>query len=173
MSDQTNQNASRSGPSKSSPVKRARRVQSLTEALEIFFSRHKGRGNLRLPHLWEHWPMVMGDPLWRLALPLGVQDRVLLVGAEDNMLMHELSFHTPEMLARANAFMDEEYFGRVRVELVRGRMPLYPPVARPVSGEAKPAGRPKPPDLGSLGGKIDPESPFGRAYLSYLGSFEL
>lgn len=153
--------------------KRTRRAQSLTEALECFFARHKGRGNLRLPHLWENWPMVMGDPLWRAALPLGVQDRILLIGAEDNMLMHELSFHTPEILDRANAFMDEGYFERVRLELLRGRQPLYPPsAARPSAEAGKPANRPKPPDLGKLSAKMNPDSPVGRAYASYLRSFE-
>lgn len=154
-------------------IKRTRRVQSLNEALEAFFSRHKGRGNLRLPHLWENWPMVMGDPLWRVALPLGVQDRILLIGAEDNMLMHELSFHTPEILDRANAFMDEAYFERVRLELLRGRLPLYPPLtARPASEPGRAPSRPRPPDLGKLSARIDPESPVGRAYASYLRSFE-
>lgn len=167
VSDLNNSNTAKAA------VKRSRRTQSLTEAMQSFFSRHKGRGNLRLPHLWENWPMVMGEPLWRAALPLGIQDRVLLIGAEDNMLMHELSFHTPEILDRANAFMDEEYFSRVRLELLRGRQPLYPAtMVRPVTAAAKPTSRSKPPDLGSLNDKIDPESPFGRAYASYLRSFD-
>ncbi|MDR2891825.1 MAG: DUF721 domain-containing protein [Deltaproteobacteria bacterium] len=159
---------------------RRRKIQSIQDALAQFLSRHKGRGNLRLVHLWENWPMVMGDQLTDVALPLGVQDRTLLIGAEDSMLMHELSFFIPEIMDRANAFMDENYFTKVRLELPRGRTPLYPPTpgggvsetASPKTSSQRTDLRHKPENLGGLIGRFDPESSIGRAYLSYVKSFE-
>lgn len=180
-------------PSKYPGGKRVREVKSVQEALERFFSRHRGRGNFNLPQLWENWAMVMGDGLSLAALPLGVHDRTLIVGAEDSMLVHELSFCTPEILARANAFMSavspadpggavgqvdpigeaEEYFKKVRVELLRDRAPLTPGKTSARAVESAPAERrEKPAELGNLLGVLDPDSALGRAYASYVKSFE-
>ena len=151
---------------------RVRHTCSISEALESFFGRHKGRGNFKLPYLWENWGMVMGENLSYVAQPLGVHDKTLIIGAEDSMLMHELSFCTPEIMARANAFLDEEYFCKVRVELLRDRIPLYPPVAARPKEQTVPEPRPRPDNLGQLLGVLDPDSPVGKAYLSYVKSFE-
>ncbi|MDL2307479.1 DUF721 domain-containing protein [Desulfovibrio sp. OttesenSCG-928-C06] len=155
---------------------RARATKSLQDALKAFFSRHKGRGNYHLAHLWESWPIVMGDNLCAVALPLGVQDRTLIIGTEDSMLMHELTFMIPEILNRANAFMDEQYFAKVRLELLRDRVPLYPPQDRAATGgslaKPQPEHRVKPENLGAAMDKLDPNSPVGRAYRSYVRSFE-
>ncbi|MDR1243272.1 MAG: DUF721 domain-containing protein [Deltaproteobacteria bacterium] len=156
------------------PHKRGGRLYktvSLQDALEFFFARHPDRANFHLAHLWENWNMVMGEYLGKTARPLGARDRTLLVGADDNMLMHELSFYTQEILSRANAFMREEYFTKVRFSLLQDRVPLYPPPPRHKSAQA-PDGRPKPENLGKLSGVFDPESPIGRAYASYVKSFE-
>ena len=161
---------------------RTRGTRSLQDALKAFFSRHKGRGNLHLAHLWESWPVVMGENLCAVAQPLGVHDKTLIIGAEDSMLMHELTFMIPEILARANAFMDEEHFTKVRLELVRDRIPLYPPNPAQLAqqggngldGLAPPTGetRTRPDNLGAAMDKLNPDSPIGRAYRSYVRSFE-
>lgn len=163
---------------KSMKYRRERRVQSIQDALQLFFSRHKGKGDFHTAHLWDNWEMVMGEPLWRLALPLGCQDRTLIIGAEDNMLMHELNYSSNEILGRANAFMNAfveyDYFNKLRFELLQGRTPLYPPLDRNAAKTAKPYAQPRPrPDgLGALMDHFDPESPIGRAYRSYVRSFD-
>lgn len=92
----------------------------------------------RLVRLWQHWDMVMGPQLAPIAWPLGHRGTVLLVGAEDAMLMQELSMQTEEILERVNAFIDEALFTEVRVSLALGKNPLNgslavpPPRVRPV-----------------------------------------
>lgn len=140
--------------------------------MDTFFSSHKGRQNLHTVHLWENWNMVLGEELALLALPLGIQDRTLIIGAEDNMLMHELSFQLPEILERVNAFMNEEFFTKARLELLQNRTPLYPP-QKPVTGASQVREpRIKPENLGSLLPQMNPDSYVGRAYISYVKSFE-
>jgi hypothetical protein len=85
--------------------------------------------------------------------------------------MHELSFHIPEILSRANAFMREEHFNKVILSPVRGRTPLYPPQPGQTYRQA-PLERPKPEKLGKLLGILDRTSVVGRAYASYVKSFE-
>ncbi len=147
-----------------------RKGASVQDALQRFFERHKGHESFHLLHLWDNWPMVMGEALCAMAHPLGAKDRLLIIGVEDNLAMHELSFQVPQILARANAFMNEQYFRQVRLELLQKRKPLYPRLAlcrRDLTME-----RPKPSNLGRLKDSIDPNSAAGRAYLSYVESFE-
>jgi hypothetical protein len=151
--------------------RRFRKSLALRDALDDFFIRHKGRANFHIAYLWDNWNMVMGEYLGKAALPLGARDRTLLVGAEDNMLMHELSFYIPEILSRANAFMQEEYFNKVLLSPARGRTPLYPPQPRQTYAQA-PVERPKPAKLGKLLGTMDQSSAVGRAYAAYVKSFE-
>ncbi|MDR2826173.1 MAG: DUF721 domain-containing protein [Deltaproteobacteria bacterium] len=138
-------------------------------ALDNFFARHRNKANFHIVHLWENWDMVMGEYLTKVALPLGSKEKTLLIGTEDNMLMHELSFYTPEILGRANAFMREEYFDKVHLSPLQGRVPLYPFPATPGSGQ-RPDERPRPENLGKL--ILDPSTPVGKAYTSYVKSFE-
>jgi hypothetical protein len=156
---------------KSHKYKRSCKSLPLRDALDDFFTRHKGRANFHVAHLWDNWNMVMGEYLSKAALPLGAQDGTLLIGAEDNMLMHELSFHIPEILSRANAFMREKYFNKVLLSPVRGRTPLYPPQPRQTYRQA-PLERPRPEKLGKLLGILDQSSAVGRAYASYVKFFE-
>lgn len=69
--------------------------------------------------LWQNWEMVMGPDIAPLAWPLGARNDILIVGGEDNLALQELSFMTPEILERVNAFMDAPVFDRVELRLVR------------------------------------------------------
>lgn len=145
---------------------------SIQDAVMRFFIRSRGKERFHLLQLWDNWLMVMGDELAPLAHPMGAKESTLVIGAEDNMLLHELSFQVPEILERANAFMHSPYFRQVRLELLQGRRPLYPR-GKPDEGRVNiPDERVKPEGLGGLRGKIDPESPAGKAYLEYVKSFE-
>lgn len=123
-----------------------------------------------LEQLWKNWGMVMGQEISLLARPLGHREGILLVGGEDNPVLQELSYYAPEMLDRANAFMGEEFFHKVELYLLEGRVPLDEKLirARPVPREVPR----RPEHLGTLTDSLDPHSPVGRCYRAYLHMFE-
>lgn len=120
-----------------------------------------------LDQLWKNWEMVMGPDLAPLAHPLGHRDGLLLVGAEDHLLLQELTYAVPEILERVNAFMDENFFHKVELRLLSEKTPLNR--ARPAAAPLPPP-PPRPARLGEL--RLDPESPVGRCYAAYLRCFE-
>ena len=146
-----------------------------------FLGRQPERKSRNLIELWRHWAMVMGEDLASLAFPLGQKDDVLLVGAEDNLALQELSFLSDEILCRVNAFLEAPVFSSVQLSLLQGRatldsltllqngdseegpgeafgLPPHLPVAAPAKGS-----------LGFL--NIDPSSPLGRCYARYVERF--
>lgn len=151
---------------------------SSSDLIDIFLTAHpKGVAN-NLVELWRHWKIVMGPQLSDLAYPLGARRESLLIGAEDNLVLHELSFFNPEILERANAFLETSYFVRVELSLLQGRSTLdtivplidevdkklYIPLHNPVS-------RPAPGALGKL--DIDKNTPLGKVYWKYVDRFGL
>ena len=117
--------------------------------------------------LWQNWDMVMGEDIAPLAWPLGARNDTLIVGGEDNLALQELSFMTPEILERVNAFMDAPVFNRVELRLVMGDKPLdRPPDIQP-STRFRPA-PPRPRDLGAHLEDMRPDSPVARCYAAYL-----
>lgn len=124
-----------------------------------------------LVELWRNWSMVMGPDLAPLALPLGRRNEVLIVGGEDNLCLQELSFQTPEILERVNAFMDAPphapVFRRVELRLVMGQRPLH----LPPDIQSRERFRPPPPRPARLGGHLSEmreDSPVARCYAAYL-----
>lgn len=149
---------------------------SSSELVDSFLaSRPRGPAS-GLIELWRHWGMVMGPQLSALAFPLGAKGNTLLVGAEDNFVLQELSFAGPEILERANAFMETEYFVKVELGLLQGRPTLD--AAMPlIDGRNKTAGVPLRraaacPAPGPLG-KLDlaPDSLVGKIYWKYVERF--
>jgi len=126
------------------------------------------RRRLYLNQMWKNWDMVMGAELAPVALPLGHRDGVLLVGAEDHFLMQDLTYAVPEILERANAFMQENMFHKVELRLLGESQPLNRLSPSPVPVSPPP---PRPPHLGAL--NLDPESPVGRCYAAYLKLFAI
>lgn len=117
--------------------------------------------------LWQNWEMVMGPEIAPLAWPLGTRNATLIVGGEDNLALQELSFMTPEILERVNAFMDAPVFSKVELRLVMGDRPLdRPPDIQP-STRVRPA-PPRPADLGGHLNEMRPDSPVARCYAAYL-----
>ena len=123
-----------------------------------------------LEQLWKNWGMVMGAELSALARPLGHREGRLLIGGEDNLVLQELSYYAPEMMERANALMDGEFFNRVELYLLEGRTPLDERVNRVLPVPRRELVRPQ--HLGTLVGRLDPASPVGRCYQAYLRMFE-
>ena len=152
------------------PAKRAYGLADFAEAVpnslrRLGLSLHQEH----LLRLWDMWDMVMGADLAEIALPLGHRDAVLIVGGEDHLVLQELTYAAPEMLERANAFMDQDFFQRIELQLLMSRTPLnriqlekYP--------VDPPASRPEP--LGGLFGLLNPKSPIGRCYAAYVRMFE-
>ena len=125
-----------------------------------------------LTRLWQNWEMVMGPELSTLAWPLDARGDTLVIGGEDNLALQELSFMTPEILERANAFMAAPTFAKDSLELVMGRQPLdQPPDMQPCT-RVRPA-PPMPPGLGGPLREMRPDSPVTRCYLAYLRMFGL
>ncbi len=148
---------------------RIKRAMSAAEALELFIKSRNGEAQAGLTALWEHWDMVMGPDLSALIMPLGHKDGELLLGAEDSAAAQEAHLCAYEILERANAFMDREFFSKVRVSLMQGRNSLACPPPR-LTIEPLPTMPPRPPRLGSL--NLDPTDPVGRAYAAYVRAFE-
>ena len=127
----------------------------------------------RLAHLWENWSMVMGPDLGMLARPLGHHRDLLLIGAEDAMLAQELHLMSGELLERANAFMEEPFFGGVKVSLLMGKAGLdvtaRKPLAEDEQGWRAPRRYMPEPVLanGTFLGRMDPASPVARAYARF------
>lgn len=139
----------------------------LADALASWLS-SKGREprHAHLEPLWKNWNMVMGPDLAPLARPLGHRDGLLLVGADDHCILQELSYATPDILERVNAFMDEPFFHKVELHLLFGKTPLN--LTEPTRVPPPPPA-PRPPRLGEL--RLDPLSPVGRCYEAYLRCF--
>jgi hypothetical protein len=145
--------------------KREKRLRAAGEAVEAFLAQLGGKERRHLCALWNNWDLVLG-PLAPLALPLGQEKGVLLLGAEDSMALQELVLQGPEILERVNAFMDGPFFLKVRVILAQGRPPLN---RRPPAHPLPPPAPARPPRLGGL--SLPPDSPVGRCYAAYVARF--
>lgn len=149
-------------------------VRRVDEALKLALARleqaSRGSEHAQLRELWRNWRMVMGEELALLALPIGQRKGILLVGAEDHLVMQELAFYTPEILERANAFMDAPFFSKVELHPLMGQDVLdLPPDITPATREYPPPEKPHGLD-GSFAASpgLKPDSPVVRSYAAYL-----
>lgn len=151
-------------------AKREKRACPAADALFALFDRLGGRERAALNRLWTDWETVMGPGIASLSHPLGHNDDVLLVGADDAMAMQELSLLSQEILERANEHMGEAFFARVTVRLMQGR----PDLARPRRAPAPPRPRPlyTPRRVGRHLGSFDPDSPVTRCYEAHVKAGE-
>jgi len=132
-------------------------------------SRYDKKGGLKLVRLWLEWASVVGPEVAELARPLGHKDGTLLLHTEDAIAAQQLTYFTPEILSRVNGFLEQEVFDKVRFELLNGRVPLGE--NRREGPRASPLRVQRPPILGGLAGKLDPESAVGRCYMAYVKRF--
>lgn len=136
-----------------------------------------------LQRLWDNWAEVLGEELAALARPLGqhaarrqgrvaggaqLSGAVLLLAAEDAMLLQELRFRGEEILERVNGYLGHAFFSRVQVSLplgrsapVRTRRPWKPEAA--TSGERAPATA----ATGVFLAGMDAASPVARCYARF------
>ena len=147
--------------------KRSGRTSSLSDGLNRWLtSKGMDPRQTLLSELWRNWETVMG-PLSDIAHPLGHRNDILLIGADDPCTMQELTYAVPELLERANAFMDLPFFNRVELHLLMGKNTLRrvditePPVL---------PSPPRPPHLGNL--QFPEDSPLAECYKAYLRLFK-
>ncbi len=120
-----------------------------------------------LTKLWQHWDMVMGEYLASIAWPLGYKDGVLLVGGEDATSVQELSFMSMEILERANAFMEKDFFTDVKVRLSLDKTPLHEVVK--IQNNVEPLPFVKGPKLsGKYLNEMPSDSPLASCYAKYV-----
>lgn len=135
---------------------------------KVFISLGASPEQAKLSRLWRSWDAVLGPDLAPLARPLGHHDDRLLIGAEDAVLLQELYYMGPEIVRRANEFLQEDFFTAVKVSLMLDHQDLDAP--SPVLERS--AGRPQeevPAPSGASLGLMDPESAVARCYARFLG----
>lgn len=138
-----------------------------------------GPERARLCRLWQNWSMVMGPELAPLALPLGHHKDLLLIGAEDAMLVQELHLLSGEILERVNAFMECPFFSAVKVSLTLDKTVLAGAEAQSKEGGSAFAARDSEParraasaedaarPYGKFLAHMDPASPVARCYARF------
>ncbi len=156
------------------PQPRERKKRAYLEPTQIFkiqerVLKSKGYDETRkqVSLLYEHWEMVFGEDLAKLALPIGYRNKILLIAAEDSMALNELNYYQEEILERIHAFMDNKFFERVEFHLLQGKTPLNK-VEKAVHFFYK-TELIRPENLGKLN---LPEGKVKDAYLHYLSLFE-
>jgi hypothetical protein len=139
------------------------------EMLSDLWQRLGGSDRVRLVALWRAWSEVLGSHLAEMAKPLGSRGRTLVLGADEPLVMQELGFLAPEILARVNAFLGQEHFDKVVFELIDGRIPLDG-IGERASASDHP--RPKAPQaLGGLEHLLRSDSAVARSYQAYVRRF--
>lgn len=104
--------------------RRARRAQSFPQAVgeDVFKLLKKMGGSPKranVADLWQNWSAVMGA-FAEMGAPGGHRDNVLILEVEDAMQLQELHMRSEEVLEKANAYLQNESFTQLRLEL-KGR----------------------------------------------------
>jgi len=109
-------------------AEREERVCSSAEGWRLLLCRLGGQEQEKLLSLWKNWDHIMGEEVAALGRPLGHKEhtgyRTLNIGADNSMALQELSLRSPEILERANAALDSEFFTEVKVSLLQGQSGL-------------------------------------------------
>lgn len=145
-------------------------------------------GRAGLQHLWDNWEAVLGAELAELVRPLGHhagrkeagagipdgegEGAVLLLGAEDAMLLQELHFRGEEILARVNGFLGHVYFSEVRVQLPLGRNAPVRTRRREKMTQRNDAEPARQGPSGIFLAAMDSASPVARCYARFAGHKE-
>lgn len=123
-------------------------------------------GNLALAQLWLAWSEVLPPEVAGMARPLGHRDRVLLLAAEDPVVVQEAQFLGPLILEKVHAFLGHEVFDKVRFELINGRVPLDGRQGGSGTAASPPVEIPN--EYGGLDDLLEEDSAIGRAYRAYV-----
>jgi hypothetical protein len=141
---------------------------SMNMALRRFFDRQDTHDDLCLAKLWEAWDTIFEPEIATLIRPLGHKKDILLLGADDAIVMQEFTYFSDQILEKANAFLGKQFFGRIRIELLKGRSPLNARLLPPPPGRRPPV---RPEGLGTMPHDMQASSPVTRAYFKYVSLF--
>lgn len=153
------------------PYHRTWRLCTIEEALSVFFKENNSEAQHALYGLWQNWTKILGEELAELGVPLGHKESTLIIGADDNMAMQELSMQSIEILERVNDHMRSNFFRKVSVVLMQGRRNLAQQRPKRSIEPLQPPMPTRPLRLGALQGKLDPASPVAACYEAYLAMF--
>ncbi|WP_291323599.1 DUF721 domain-containing protein [Desulfonatronospira sp.] len=144
-------------------------MKSLSEGLDSLFSRYDPDGRHYLfTKVCENWRTIVGDEDADLVSPVERKKNTLILGAHDSIVIQELTFRKDDLLEKVNAYCGKVLFDNLKVELLKGRVPLDASlVQNPVAG-LKPQ---RPARLGSLLGTLPRGSAIARCYAKYVEFF--
>ncbi|MFN2267710.1 MAG: DUF721 domain-containing protein [Desulfonatronovibrio sp.] len=119
-------------------------------------------------NICNRWDQIVGTEIAALVKPLGQKNKTLILGAQDSIIIQEITFASQQIIDMINDFCGSDIFDKLRVELLKGRTPLdrklvhKPHIALPVK---------KPRQLGNLMGFMSEDSPVARCYSRYVDFF--
>ena len=144
-------------------------MKSVDKSLSDWLARIDPDGSRYLFNgICKNWENIVGSETAGLVKPLGRKNSTLILGAPDSMVIQEISFLSDQILEMINSYCGSDFFDKVRVELLKGRIALdrdlmkKPEVRLPAK---------KPERLGALKGKMREDSPVARCYARYIEFF--
>jgi hypothetical protein len=144
-------------------------MKSVNEPLRDWLSRVDPDGSRYLFNgICKKWAEIVGPETAELVKPLGRRNSTLILGAQDSIVIQEISFLSDRILELINAFCGSDFFDKVRVELLKGRAPLDKKLVKKTSSRMPVK---KPENLGCLKKDMDHDSPVARCYAKYLQFF--
>ncbi len=142
-------------------------ISSLSDGLSRWFiSKGMDPRQTLLGELWKNWDIVMGS-FATMAHPLGHRNDILIIGCDDSCIMQELTYAVPEMLERANAFMNADFFRRMEFQLLMDKDAMQ---GMNITESPVPPFPQKPPRLGCL--KLPEHSLLKECYKAYVEVFQ-
>ncbi|MBP3730578.1 MAG: DUF721 domain-containing protein [Mailhella sp.] len=143
-------------------------LSCLSDGLSGWLAAHgMDKKHMLLTQLFQSWASVLGDDLCRAAHPLGHRNATLLIGCDDSCAMQELSYAAPEILAKVNDFMQEDFFQKVELHLCAEEESLQKQKITQIP--AKPPRPQQPKNIGQL--KLPADSPVAACYQAYVKFF--
>ncbi len=145
-------------------------MKPINRILSSYLDRFDPEGkNYLFVQICQHWSQVVGSELAALARPLGRKKNTLILGAEDSLVIQEITLQQSEILNRISLFCGVDLFDRLRVELLKGRTPLDSTlVNRPEPGYVPP----RPENLGDLMPFLPKNTTLTRCYARYVNFFK-
>lgn len=76
--------------------------QGIGEILESLKKKSKLGKQLDQAKIWEHWPELIGEPLWMHGKPRKFRDKRLVIEAESSVWMHRFTYEKQRLIKRIN-----------------------------------------------------------------------
>ncbi len=141
-------------------------MQTINQSLDSWLSRFDPDGSRYLFYvICKNWERIVGPEISALAKPMGRSKATLILGAEDSMVIQEISFLSTQILGRINAFCGSPFFDKTRVELLKGRIPLDRKLVH--EPDLKTSLK-RPERIGGLMGMAEEGSAVARCYARYV-----